>query len=367
MEKSKVAISECNKYDYVLIKETLLKMIERTSFPIVEGKSVLIKPNILSDAPEKKNITTNPLVVKATIDIVKERGAKVVYCGDSPGLPSTAFKGKECGIWDVVQESGAIWVDFFDNPITQKGWNNITFPQARIITECDVVISVAKMKTHQLMYATGAVKNMFGTVPGLNKSPMHLKARNPESFAHLILSIYKTHIPEYSIMDAIISMEGAGPANGTLRQTNLLLSSSSALALDKAEAIIMGYKEEDIPILRVAEKEEKGITDSTYPLLNPYDLIIEDFRRVEVKKRNLFSSLLLPYLRRKNEKRESRKRVAPLFDEEKCKRCLKCVEICPAKALKKVNNRIVIEEKKCIRCYCCHEMCPFDAIIIEKN
>ena len=119
------------------------------------------------------------------------------------------------------------------------------------------------------MYATGAVKNMFGTIPGLNKSPMHLYARSPENFAKLILSIYRVHVPEYSVMDGIISMEGAGPANGTLRQTGFLLASSSALALDRAEAILMGYDPKDIPILREAEREEKGSTDAIYPLLDP--------------------------------------------------------------------------------------------------
>ncbi|MGN1163976.1 MAG: DUF362 domain-containing protein, partial [Candidatus Ornithospirochaeta sp.] len=222
-------------------------------------------------------------------------------------------------------------------------------------------------KTHQLMYATGAVKNMFGTLPGLNKSPMHLYARSPENFAKLLLSIYRVHEPEWSVMDAVVSMEGAGPANGTLRHTGLIMASSSALALDRAEAVIMGYDPMDIPILSQAEKDAKGSTEALYTLLKAEDEVIDDFRRVEIKKRGLINSLLLPFLTRFFDRKMAEKRKAPEFDRERCRKCKKCVAICPAKALALVNDHIEIDTTKCIRCYCCHEMCPFDAITIEKT
>ena len=161
-------------------------------------------------------------------------------------------------------------------------------------------------------------------------------------------------------------MEGAGPANGTLRQTGLLLASSSALALDKAEAILMGYDPKDIPILKEAERNEKGSTDGVYPLLDPEKEVIKDFRRVEVKKRVLINSLLLPFFTRFFDRKMAEKRKAPEFLRDKCKRCKKCVDICPAKALTLVTDHIEIDTSKCIRCYCCHEMCPFDAIKIQK-
>lgn len=362
----RVAITECNRYDYSLVKEAVFQLADNTDFPLVEGKTVLVKTNILSDAKPERGITTNPIVIKAIIDLLKSRGAERIWVGDSPGLPGPNFRGQSAGIWEVCQETGATWVDFSDGPITRTFLNNIKVPQCRFLTEADVVISACKMKTHQLMYATGAVKNMFGTVPGLNKSPMHLKAPDPDDFAALILALYRTHEPEWAVMDGIISMEGAGPANGTLRQTNLLMASSSCLALDKAEAIVMGYHPSDIPILRMAEKEQKGCTDGVYPLLNPKDLIIKDYRRIPAKKRSLFSALILPRFQRGKERRDAAERKAPVFEVEKCKQCKKCIDICPAKALTLSGKQVVINESKCIRCYCCHEMCPFDAIKVAK-
>lgn len=360
---NRVAIDKCERYEEEAIRHSFKNLIANTDFPDVEGKSILIKPNILSDSDPEKNITTNPLLVKVFIQMLHEMGADKIYLGDSPGLPGPSFSGRISGFEAVCQETGAIWSDFSSNPVERTIYKNIKVPMARILFDVDLVFSICKMKTHQLMYATGAVKNMFGTVPGLNKSPLHLKARSPEEFAKLILSIYRERIPDYSIMDGIISMEGAGPSNGDLRHTALLLSSKSALALDRAEALIMGYNPDDIPILRQAEIDVKGSTDASYPLLDPNDIAIKDFKRIEIKKRGLFNSLLLPFVTKHFPNKDHRK--APIFNSEKCRLCKKCINICPAKALQIENGKVVIDTKKCIKCYCCHEMCPFDAIEVK--
>ena len=95
--------------------------------------------------------------------------------------------------------------------------------------------------------------------------------------------------------------------------------------------------------------------------------MIKDFRRVEKKKRGLVNSLLLPFFTRFFDRKMAEKRQAPEFLAAKCRKCKKCVDVCPAKALTLVKDHIEIDTSKCIRCYCCHEMCPFDAIRIEED
>ena len=58
--------------------------------------------------------------------------------------------------------------------------------------------------------------------------------------------------------------------------------------------------------------------------------------------------------------------------DEKCIRCLRCANICPAKALTLKEEtdgtkHIVCDYSRCIRCYCCHEMCPVDAITVHNK
>ncbi len=368
MENNSVAIVECSNYELESVTKALEKIIDNTSFPSVEGRYILLKPNVLSDAAVDKHITTNPVVVRAVIRILKHRGAGRIIVGDSPGLQGQNFKPVNCGLWDVCHLEGVEWVDFTEDAILRTlPSSGLKVLQTHYLDDVDLVFSLAKMKTHQLMIATGCVKNMFGTVPGLNKSPMHLKAPSPSAFARVICDIYRTHIPEYSIMDGIVSMEGAGPANGTPRHTGLLLGSASAPSIDRAEAVIMGYEPHDIPILNRLEKEEKGITNGVYPLLKPDEIVIKDYRRVETRVRSLFSSLILPYLERRNERSKTHFRPSPRFDENKCLRCTKCIQICPAKALELKDRMVRIDTKKCIRCYCCHEICPFDAIEVKKE
>ena len=358
---TRTAIARSDSYDMSEVRKAIREIVDSTSFPAVRGKTVLVKPNILSDSYPEKAITTHPSVVRAVIELVKAEGASRILVGDSPGMQTGRLNPVNSGIAQVAAETGAELVDFRSSTRIHD-IEGIRIPMTTAIDDADIVISVAKFKTHQLMSATGAVKNMFGLVPGLQKSPLHLKARTPETFARLLIGIFREAHVDYAVIDAIEGMEGAGPTNGQPRHVGLLMGSENAFALDKAEAIIMGYR--SVPIIEEAEKRFPGITDAEYPLLNPEDLIIRDYRRIPEGKKTTLRTLFLPNLL-------SRIGIAtdgrayPEFIHSECRHCLKCVNVCPAKALEMKGGRIHISRRKCIRCYCCHEMCPFDAIKVK--
>ncbi len=372
-----VAITKCENYNPQTLYETIAKVAYEAQMPNVEGKTVLLKPNILSDAKPQDCITTHPEFVRAVIKYLKVCNVKEIYVGDSPGLQSSSFEAKQCGIKDICDEEGAIWVDFTVNPV-QKEINGTgkKLLMANIIDKVDMVFSLAKFKTHQLMYTTGAVKNLFGTIPGLHKSTCHVKCPSRESFAKLIVGIYETVKPAFSFMDGIIGMEGSGPANGTPRTLGLVLGSCDGIAVDLSQAIIMGYNPKEIPILREASKRHILPTNVVYPILDANEIVVKDFEIIPIREKTKFvKTLILPFLTRGIQKKMQSKRPAPSFDKNKCIRCLKCVNICPAHALSlsgdetlsKKERCIVIDCSKCIRCYCCHEMCPVNAISIDEK
>ena len=363
----RVAINKCSKYEKEEVKASIKKIIENSDFPDVMNKVVLLKPNILSDAKPEAGITTHPVIVEAVIELVKERGAKRVLVGDSPGLHFDTFHGKNCGIYDIAENSGSEWINFADNPRAHMLDKSTTVIMARVLDEVDIVISLPKFKTHQLMYSTGAVKNMFGTLPGLNKSPCHVKYPSREAFAAFICKVYKECRVDYALMDGIIAMEGPGPANGTLRYVGLLLGSKDGFLVDRAQSEIMGYNYKDIPIINAGIKA--GLTDNEpeYPMLNPDELVIKDYRRIDVKrKEGLFKALILPFFTRGRDRKKAQNRPHPIFIKERCVKCKRCIEICPAHALKLDLDHIELDVDKCIRCYCCHEMCPVDAIKVKS-
>ena len=238
---SNVAITRCESYDQSLVDAAVKTVCHAALMPPVAGKRVLIKPNILSDAKEEKAITTHSTVVRAVIRLLKEEGASAIYVGDSPGIHTTSFIPRHCGIYEVVLDEGVEWVDFISDPTPTKiPYTRLKgLPIAKIAGEVDLIFSLPKMKTHQLMYATGAVKNLFGLVPNLHKSPMHVAFPTRDQFASLIVGIATVAKPAFSLMDAVIALEGPGPANGTPTHMGLLLASTDPVALDWAEARIM--------------------------------------------------------------------------------------------------------------------------------
>ncbi len=357
---SRTGIIRAEEYAIESVERALMALIDNTDFPSVEGKTVLLKPNVLSDVPPEKAITTHPVVVEAMIRILKGMNAMHIIVGDSPGMQTGRFRPRLSGIEDVVERTGVELADFSKGSrIHQIG--KLRIPMAEALDRADVVISLAKMKTHQLMYATGAVKNMFGTIPGLNKSPLHLRAPRPEEFASLLIAIFRETHADYGIIDGIIGMEGPGPSNGNPRKIGLLLGGENLFALDKAEAEIMGYS--TVPLIKQAEKEMPGCTDTEYPLLTPEEAEIKGFVRIPEGKglnvRSLFMRNILSFFGIVKDGRPY-----PKYSHDKCRRCRKCIEVCPAKALTLKNGKVTLDKHRCIRCYCCHEMCPFDAIDI---
>ncbi len=371
----KVAISSCKTYDISELTQVLSSVFDSTDFPEVKGKSILLKPNILSDSDPHKAITTHPDVLKAVILILQERGVKNIYVGDSPGLQGNHFNPKKSGIADVCEQTGAHWVDFSDSPVQTKipYTYGRKFPLPSILSEVDLIFSLAKMKSHQLMYYTGAVKNMFGLIPGLHKSGSHMLYPTVESFSRLIAGLYAAAKPDYAILDGIIGMEGTGPANGEIRHIGLLMGSADAAALDIAMAGIMGYPIDQMPLCRELTRRNltpaSSLDDIAYPLLDARELIIENFKRIPLQQKiRMLRALIGPFFTKRFKFFVARHKPKPLFDSEKCISCGKCIAICPGKALQFDSEKhIKADYSACIRCYCCAEVCPADAIQIEDQ
>ncbi|GHV74613.1 hypothetical protein AGMMS49940_19150 [Spirochaetia bacterium] len=371
---TQVAITRCETYEAETVYAALRLAVDAAPGLDVSGKTVLLKPNIVFDSPPEKAIATHPVFLEAAIRLIKERGAARILVGDSPGLQTPNFTAKLSGLGEVTKRMGAEWVDFTrekaDIPCPE-GKAQKQFSLTAAVREADCVISLPKLKTHQLMYYTGAMKNLFGLIPSVAKSPMHVRFPSRESFAAMIVDLNVAVKPHYALMDAIIGMEGPGPGSGDPRHIGLVLASPNLLAMDLAASEIVGYPPLEIPVSRDALS--RGIwlrspSEIEYPLLRPDTLRIPDFKKIPLKKSGgQLTEFLLPKPFRKFRERLTPR---PEIDRSICRLCGDCTRICGSKAMhiagEGPEKQVRIDYNTCIRCYCCHEICPVKAIEIRK-
>lgn len=362
-----VAIRKCPGYDPCEVMTGIEWLYREAGGPDPVGKKILLKPNILSDDKPERAITTHPVVVEAVIRYLKSRGA-TVFVGDSPTFDNASFTGKKSGLRQITESCGATWVRFNDNPVTRTV-GGVTLKVASIVNEVDLIISLPKLKNHELMFFTGAIKNIFGLVPGLTKGLQHVRFSDRDKLAGFFVDLEETLCPQFHIMDGIIAMEGPGPGNGYPVKGGVLLASKNPLAIDIIASRIAGYDPLDIPTNRIALERGKlleNINDIEITGPDPETLVIRNFRRIQTGKTSgiLLRSLKkrLPFLRKLDKR--------PVFNPELCISCMKCVEACPVTALsadKNKRNTILLNDPVCIRCFCCHEVCRDRAIEIKRK
>ncbi|MCB2213754.1 DUF362 domain-containing protein [bacterium] len=363
----RVAVLRCE--DYVEVKPAIVRGLDLLGgvFAFAAARdSLLLKPNLLlGDRPDRGS-TTNPAVFRAAAELLQATGATLVY-GDSPGFGSPAGAVRASGLRDIADELGMTLADFVNAVETPNpnGKLEKMFRLAVGLKSADGVINLPKFKTHGVTRLTGAVKNLFGCLPGVQKSGFHTRLQDETRFSQMLVDLAELVSPRLHILDGVVGMEGNGPRNGTLRTVGVVMISTNPYALDHCIARIMDLDPDLVPTLRVAM--ERGLYDPAQIEILGDPLaafILPDFKVNRSKTsptggtgfwKNLVKNAITPH---------------PVIDPEKCTRCGRCVRICPATP-KAVGFDDGDDQppsytyRDCIRCYCCQEMCPEEAISIE--
>ncbi|MDH3503291.1 MAG: DUF362 domain-containing protein [Nitrospirota bacterium] len=225
----------------------------------INGKRILLKPNLVEPHKSFSHINTHPLVVRGAVDAFLHLGAASVVVAEGPGhRHDTLFVLEESGLADVLYEDRIPFQDLNSvEGVTRPNLGGhtklttLTFPL--VVQEVDWVVSVAKMKTHHWAGATLSMKNFFGVMPGnyygWPKNVLH-QAGIPQS----ILDINATLKPHFAIVDAVIGMEGDGPIMGNPVQAGVLVMGRNLPSVDATCCRIMGIDPHKIEYLRKADQ-----------------------------------------------------------------------------------------------------------------
>ena len=239
---SQVYVGHCRTYDNDEVETairqavSMLGGIERFVRP---GQRVLLKPNLLLFKPPETAIDTHPAVVRAVARLVRDAGGRPVIA-DSPGggtghNPVSLRRLYHITQMDAVAEATDAELNFDCEAL------EVPCPEGHLVkridvmrpaTTADAIINLPKLKTHGLLRYTGAVKNLFGLVPGRIKLSYHTKLQETERFADMLLDINLWARPALTIMDAIVGMEGEGPAADAIVPDNVIASLYHMLGID---------------------------------------------------------------------------------------------------------------------------------------
>lgn len=368
MSRSTVALIRCATYDQDAVYGALKRGIELLGgldHFVRPGERILLKPNILAGERPERAVTTHPALLAGCACLLREAGAEVLF-GDSPGLDDPTRAARRSGLLEAGIRSGAEFAAFstskrMGNP---EGSLASGFPVAQALHECDGMINLPKMKTHQLTRITGAVKNLFGCIPGKRKALYHLQFQDVMKFSGFLVELNLRLRPRLHVMDGILAMEGNGPRSGDPRAMKVLIMSCDPVALDATFCRLVAMDPEFVPTTVVGHQQGLGqlqddgidyVGDAFESFCRPAFKVIRKpvYSNASYAYYSVIKNAVLP---------------RPVIDATRCVKCGRCVDACPVpgKALRFEGSRRerppVYYYDLCIRCYCCHEACPQRAI-----
>ena len=361
----KVSAARCDSYEESIVFQAVREAIRKIGFELPEGKRVLIKPNIMSQNKPEQHTITHYSVINAICRLLKERNNDI-FIGESiafyqKGLTQKAFETS--GILQVAQKYEATLVEFEKVDLVKirkgehevEGLDELFIPS--ILLDVDMVINACKLKSHSAMRFSGAIKNMYGCLPGGYKQKIHQWVNSEFELSNVFIDIHKIIKPVLSIMDAIVSLDGGPTALGKPVNTGVVLASENPAALDIVAATMIGYKVDEIPMFIQAKR--RGMIRE-----------FEDIQIIGEIKPVQFRKLVKEGVDRPYDNSSifvKHTYVNLRIDTNHCNKCEKCITSCPVKAIHLKEKCVDLDTRQCINCYYCISICPNEAIKINPT
>lgn len=261
----------------------------------IKGKSVLIKPNIGRNVHVGKGINTHPEAIAGVIEVLQQNGASKIAIGESPILgvkTLTAFDN--AGVTEVAEKYGCELLDMDAvKPLVKDVKDGRILTSTKIcrqVYDYDILLSLPVTKCHMHTGVTLGIKNMKGCLYRREKVRYHqleyLSGKEyPEKTLDSAISDLATILlPDITVVDGYIGMEGLGPSGGEPVNADFAVASLNPVGADVVACRLMGMDAVDIPHLRlIAERLDYDIDVSGYEV-TPSDF--EKYKTVFKKPEN---------------------------------------------------------------------------------
>lgn len=276
---SKVAVLKASSYS-VDLEELITRGMAECAID-VRGKRVLVKPNLV-EYSALSPVHSDAAILAGCVNALEAGGAAEVLIGEGPGhRRDTLAMADSAGYRQAVRN--------FDNRFTDLNLDDVSMVpnfagQSRFYLpdtalRADLIVSLAKMKTHHWAGATLSMKNLFGLVPGSvygwPKNLLHFIGIDA-AITHLYQAFPKT----IAVVDGVVGMEGNGPIQGCPRRSGVVVVGQNLAAVDATCCRLMGIDPAQLGYLsgstlqgRTAESAIQQVGEAWRPLRQNYDLI----------------------------------------------------------------------------------------------
>ena len=220
----------------------------------VRGRRVLLKPNLV-EFDSATAINTDMAMVAAALEAFRSMGAADVRIGEGPGhRRDTLGLAEQARYLHGIQDFEGVFTDLNRDdvrPVDGFAGERFYFPET--VLGADLIVSLAKMKTHHWAGATLCMKNLFGLVPGSvygwPKNKLHYVGI-PRAIAELNRTFRNT----FGLVDGIVGMEGNGPIQGRPKHAGVIVMGRDLAAVDSTCCRIMGIDPARVEYLRLASR-----------------------------------------------------------------------------------------------------------------
>ena len=260
---AQVSLVKAPAYDQSLY-ETMRRVLADHRLD-VRGRNVVLKPNLVEFEPGS-SINTNPLLVHATLEAFQSLGAASVRIAEGPGhRRNTLDLAEAAGYFKTVPQFEDLFTDLNLDDVTRihprRQFSKVEkFYLPNTVLGADLLVSMAKMKTHHWVGATLSMKNLFGVVPsgiyGWPKNVLHW-AGIEESIADLHAAFPR----QFAIVDGIVGMDGNGPIQGVPKHAGVVVAGRDPVAVDATCCRVMGINPMKIGYLQMAAGSEARLAE----------------------------------------------------------------------------------------------------------
>jgi uncharacterized protein (DUF362 family) len=235
------------------IDDAVERAIDSLNFDFAYIDNVVIKPNLCYYWDASTGETTDGRIVCGIIRYIRERIGKDVNISVAEADASamrTKYVFSVLGYDELCLKNNVTLKNLSDGNVIERtvkiGKTDVTLPFNEDLLNADLVINVPKLKTHNFMGVTCAMKNIFGAISKPRKYSYH------DDIVNVIVAANKIVKSDIVVVDGLIA-RGSCP-----KRLGVVMASDNAVTNDYVAAKLMSFNPKKVPYINLAAKEKLG-------------------------------------------------------------------------------------------------------------